>query len=71
MSESILSQGGSTLVDETSTKYFKASDGSFYRMTHSSSSGITTYARISQDSFPHSVKIGDFGNLACFRATMA
>lgn len=43
---SILAQNGNDLVDETSTKYFRVSDGSFYQMIHTSSSGSTTYVRI-------------------------
>ena len=67
---SILSQNGNTLVDETSTKYFKVSDGSFYQMVHSSSIGSTTYVRISNDSFGHGpVKVGDSGNLGLFQGS--
>jgi hypothetical protein len=67
---SILSQSGNTLVDETSTKYFKVSDGSFYQMVHTSSSGSTTYVRISNDSFGHGpVKVGDSGNLGLFQGS--
>jgi len=67
---SILTQNGNTLVDETSTKYFKVSDGSFYQMVHTSSSGSTTYVRISNDSFGHGpVKVGDSGNLGLFQGS--
>ncbi len=64
---SILAQNGNDLVDETSTKYFRVSDGSFYRMVHTSSSGSTTYVRTSDDSFGDGpVKVGDSGNLGLF-----
>ena len=67
---SILTQSGNTLVDETSTKYFKVSDGSFYQMVHASSSGTTTYVRVSNDSFGHGpVKVGDSGNLGLFQGS--
>jgi hypothetical protein len=68
VSRSTLTQNGDTLVDETSTKYFRVSDGSFYRMVHTS--GTTTYVRISNDSFGHGpVKVGDFGNLGLFQGS--
>jgi len=67
---SILAQNGNDLVDETSTKYFRVSDGSFYQMIHTSSSGTTTYARISNDSFGKGpVKVGDSGNLGLFQGS--
>ena len=67
---SILTQSGNSLVDETSTKYFKVSDGSFYQMVHSSGAGITTYVRISNDSFGHGpVTVGDAGNLGLFQGS--
>ena len=62
-----LAQQGNTLVEETSTKYFDVSDGSFYRMVHTSSSGTTTYVRTSRDHFAGgTVKVGDSGNLGVF-----
>ncbi len=65
---SILAQNGANLMDETSTKYFRVSDGSFYQMLHTSSSGTTTYVRISNDSFGKGpVKVGDSGNLGLFQ----
>jgi len=70
MTRSILTQDGNTLVDETSTKYFKVSNGSFYQMVHTSSAGTTTYVRISNDSFGHGpVKVGDAGNLGLFQGS--
>lgn len=70
MTTSILTQNGSTLVNETSTKYFRVSDGSFYQMVHASSSGSTTYVRISNDSFGMGpVKVGDSGDLGLFQGS--
>ena len=67
---SILAQNGANLMDETSTKYFRVSDGSFYQMVHTSSSGTTTYVRISNDSFGKGpVKVGDSGNLGLFQGS--
>ncbi len=65
-----LSQNNSTLVTENITKYFKVSDGSFYRMVAVSDRGSTTYVRTSADSFPHGgVKVGDSGNLGVFQGS--
>jgi len=67
---SILAQNGTNLVDETSTKFFRVSDGSFYQMVHTSSSGTTTYVRLSNDSFGKGpVKVGDSGNLGLFQGS--
>lgn len=67
-----LSQGGTTLVDESSTKYFNVANRSFYQMVHSSGPGdSTTYVRISQDSFSTAgtVKVGDSGDLGLFQGS--
>jgi hypothetical protein len=67
-----LTEGGSTLVNESSTKYFEVSNGSFYLMVHSSGPGdSTTYVRTSQDSFSSAgtAKVGDSGDLGLFQGS--
>lgn len=63
-----ISQNNSTLVTDNITKYFRESDGSFYRMVVGR--GSTTYVRTSADSFPGGdVKVGDSGNLGVFQGS--
>jgi len=67
-----LTKNGATLYDSTSTKYFKAANGSFYTMVRSSDHGDATYNRTSQDSFAGgsgSVHVGDSGNLGVFEGS--
>ena len=66
---STLNENGSILVTESITKYFKVSDGSFYRMVAVSDRGTTTYVRTSADPFPHTIKVGDSGNMGVFQGS--
>ena len=66
-----LSQNNSTLVTENITKYFRVSDGSFYRMAAVSGRGSTTYVRTTPaDSFAwEDAKVGDSGNWGVFQGS--
>jgi hypothetical protein len=64
VTRTLLTRGGTTLSDSTSTKYFDTSSGRFFRLLHVSGMGTTTYSRASEDHFPHGdVEVGDSGDL--------